>query len=150
MHRSHSTLTIDWTAPGLEEERWEFSHHPAKQPFYLRHAITWEQLETGFAAGCLTAWPRGPELEGMTVEGAYSSYDDYLHYLSRAKRGYRKNYSRMEDDLQMAGQLTLPAPIVLACGGEALLFSGWRRLCLVWNYGMVPYVWLLKLPEVRP
>jgi hypothetical protein len=51
----------------------------------------------------------------------------------------------MEDALQRQGTLTLPAPIILQCGNEALLFSGYRRLCLAWNYGMVPWVWLLPV-----
>jgi hypothetical protein len=76
---------------------------------------------------------------------SYSSYDDYARYLARAKRGYRRNYSLMEDALQRQGNLTLPAPVVLQCGAEALLFSGYRRLCLAWNYGMVPGVWLLTV-----
>lgn len=51
----------------------------------------------------------------------------------------------MEESLQRRGTLTLPAPIILQCGDEALLFSGYRRLCLAWNYGMVPFVWLLPV-----
>jgi hypothetical protein len=78
---------------------------------------------------------------------SYSSYDDYARYLAKAKRGYRRNYSLMEDALQCQGALTLPAPVILQCGNEALLFSGYRRLCLAWNYGMVPCVWLLPLRE---
>jgi hypothetical protein len=53
----------------------------------------------------------------------------------------------MEDDLQRAGSLELKAPILLCSGGEGVLFSGYRRLCLGWNYGMVPYVWLVRLDE---
>ena len=80
------------------------------------------------------------------MQGAYHTYDDYCRYLAKAKRGYRLNYNRLEEALQRAGHLTLPAPIVLQAGNEALLFAGYRRLCLAWNYGMVPYVWLVTLP----
>jgi hypothetical protein len=51
----------------------------------------------------------------------------------------------MENQLQRLGTLTLPAPIILQCNGEALLFSGYRRLCLAWNYGMAPCVWLMEI-----
>ena len=79
------------------------------------------------------------------MRNSHHSYDDYRRYLAKAKRGYRLNYNRMEEALQRNGNLNLPAPVVLNAGGEALLFSGYRRLCLAWNYGMVPYVWLLTL-----
>ncbi len=81
----------------------------------------------------------------MPVALSYHTYDDYSRWLARAKRGYRRNYSRMEEALQREGELTLPAPVVLCCAGEALLFAGYRRLCLAWNYGMIPYVWLVTL-----
>ncbi len=139
--RSFATLTIDWTPPALADEAWEFERHPAKQPFYERHGLTWERIAAAFAAGELVPWPRGERLGELTVQLAYSSYDDYLTYLAAAKRGYRQNYLKLERELQRSGRLTLPAPIVLGCGGEAILFAGWRRLCLAWNYGMVPYVW---------
>ena len=57
----------------------------------------------------------------------------------------RLNYNKLEEALQSAGELTLPAAIVLQAGNEALLFSGYRRLCLAWNYGMTPFVWLVPL-----
>ena len=131
--------------PDLEEERWEFFNHPAKQSWYLSHAVSWEQIDTCFAGGSLVSYPRAATIGVMPVTLSYHSYDDYQTFLARAKRGYRKNYSRMEDALQSAGSLTIKAPIVLSRGGEGLLFSGYRRLCLGWNYGMVPYVWLVEL-----
>jgi hypothetical protein len=143
--RSTSNLTIDWVKPDIATERWEFSHHPDKQGFYLRHTIGWDQILSGFDAGRLVAYPRSDRIDGVPVELSYSSYDDYARYLAKAKRGYRRNYSLMEEALQRLGTLTLPAPIVLQCGGEALLFSGYRRLCLAWNYGMAPCVWLLPV-----
>ena len=142
---SRSTLTITWIQPDLDEEGWEFFHHPDKQPFYRRHGIDWERLRDAFDRGGLAPWPRSDRLGGVPVHLAYAAYDDYLKYLAKAKRGYRINYSRMENDLQRHGSLTLKAPIVLRCGDEALLFSGYRRLCLAWNYGMVPFVWLVPL-----
>lgn len=135
MH-SRSSLTIAWTRPDLEGERWEFFHHPAKQPFYRRHGIDWERLTAAFEQGKFVPWPRADRLGGIAVELAYAGYDDYLTYLAKARRNYRLNYNRMELALQRDGTLTLPASIVLCCAGEALLFSGWRRLCLAWNYGM--------------
>ncbi len=146
---SASCLSIEWTMPDLSLERWEFDHHPAKQAFYRLHGITWGALEAVFPDGCLETWPRGDTIAGMTVEGAYSSYDDYLTYLSKARRGYRKHYNRMEEDLQRNGHLVLPAPIVLAADGAGLLFAGWRRLCLAWNYGMKPRAWLVTLAECQ-
>jgi len=143
---SRSNLTIAWVKPVLDEEQWEFFQHPAKQPFYRRHGLDWERLGAAFEDGVLTPWDRGDRLEGVPVDLAYASYDDYLKYLAKAKRGYRINYSRLENELQRHGTLTLKAPIVLRCAGEALLFSGYRRLCLAWNYGMVPAVWLVTLP----
>ncbi len=142
---SASSLRITWSPPGLEGEEWEFFHHPAKQPFYRDHGITWEGLAAAFPAGRLVPYPRGNELDGVPVRHSHHSYDDYCRYLAKAKRGYRLNYNRMEEALQREGSLTLPAPVVLRAGGEALLFSGYRRLCLAWNYGMVPCVWLLTL-----
>lgn len=143
--RSNSKLTIDWVRPELEPERWEFFSHPAKQPFYQRHGVSWEQLCAAFDRGLLTPYPRGGAIAGIPVELSYHSYDDYARYLARAKRGYRLNYSRMEEELQRQGTLTLPAPIIIACNGCALLFSGYRRLCLAWNLGMVPAAWLVRL-----
>jgi len=144
MH-SRSTLTISWKRPELTDEEWEFSRHPAKQDFYQRHGIGWEQLLAAFSQGGMTPYPRSGELRGVPVSLSYATYDDYAHYLARAKRGYRKNYTKMEETLQREGNLALPAPIVLFSAGEALLFSGYRRLCLAWNYGMVPYVWQVNL-----
>lgn len=143
--RSTATLTIDWSRPSLAEEEWEFLKHPAKQPFYQRHGVTWERLAAACDGGALVPWPRSDHLDGIPVQLSYHTYDDYLTYLARAKRGYRLNYRRMEEALQRDGRLALPAPIVLRCGGEAILFSGWRRLCLAWNCGMVPYVWLVTV-----
>ncbi len=143
--KSTSSLAIDWNRPDLAEEEWEFSRHPDKQPFYARHGVTWERLLAAFDGGRLVPWPRSDQLDGLPVRLAYHSYDDYLTYLSRAKRGYRMNYRRMEEALQRDGSITLPAPIVLKCGDEALLFSGWRRLCLAWNCGMEPYVWVVTV-----
>lgn len=143
--RTASTLAIEWAKPDIAAEQWEFSRHPDKQGFYLRHGISWEQILEGSDAGSLVPYPRAENLAGLPVALSYSSYDDYARYLAKAKRGYRRNYSLMEEALQRLGSLTLPAPIILKCGGEALLFSGYRRLCLAWNYGMVPCVWLLPL-----
>jgi hypothetical protein len=145
--RSSSSLTITWIKPELSCEEWEFTTHPAKQEFYLRHGISWEQILTGFDAGRLTPYPRSERIGDIPVALSYSSYDDYARYLAKAKRGYRRNYSMMEDALQRQGTLILPAPIILQCGGEALLFAGYRRLCLAWNYGMAPRVWLLPIGE---
>ena len=77
-------------------------------------------------------------------------FEDYRRYLAKAKRGYRLNYNKLEEALQRAGELRLPAAIVLQAGNEALLFSGYRRLCLAWNYGMTPCVWLVPLPDTGP
>ncbi|MBL0224550.1 MAG: hypothetical protein IPQ16_02890 [Geobacteraceae bacterium] len=143
--RSISSLTITWVKPELSCEEWEFTTHPDKQDFYRRHGIGWEQILSCFDSGRLTPYPRSGQINGIPVALSYSSYDDYARYLAKAKRGYRRNYSLMEDALQRQGTLRLPAPIILQCGGEALLFSGYRRLCLAWNYGMAPRVWLLPL-----
>lgn len=142
---SDSTLRIAWLPPSLEGEEWEYFHHPAKQPFYQRHGITWEELAATFASGRLVPYPRGGEVEYLPVINSHHSYDDYSRYLAKAKRGYRLSYNRMESALQREGSLTLPAAVIIRAGDEALLFSGYRRLCLAWNYGMVPYVWLLTL-----
>jgi hypothetical protein len=143
--RSTSSLTIEWIKPDITTEQWEFSGNPDKQGFYRRRGIDWEQILEFFENGRLVPYPRSECLDGIPVELSYSSYDDYARYLAKAKRGYRRNYSLMEDALQRQGSLILPAPIVLQCGGQALLFSGYRRLCLAWNYGMIPGVWLLPL-----
>ena len=148
--QSTSTLTITWTRPDISAEQWEFSHHPDKQAYYLRHGLSWEQILSGFDNGLLVPYPRSGQLNGVAVGLSYSSYADYSRYLAKAKRGYRRNYSLMEEALQQAGSLTLPAPVILQCNGEALLFSGYRRLCLAWNYGMTPAVWLLPLGEKVP
>ena len=142
---SPSTLSIHWIKPDLQEEQWEYSLHPAKQEFYRRHAIGWDQLVNAFDHGTLEAYPRSDRIRGMPVALSYHTYEEYSLYLARAKRGYRKNYTKMEEALQRSGCLTMKAPIILARHGEALLFSGYRRLCLAWNYGMVPYVWLVSL-----
>jgi hypothetical protein len=143
--RSVATVAIDWIRPELDSEEWEYSRHPVKQPFYRQHAITWEAVVAAFPAGRLVPYPRGGELDGVPVDLAYHTYDDYSRYLAKAKRGYRLNYNRLEEALQRAVELTLPAAIVLQKDNEALLFSGYRRLCLAWNYGMTPYVWLVTL-----
>jgi len=144
MH-STSSLTITWVKPELSCEEWEFTTHPDKQGFYLRHGIDWEQILAGLDAGQLVPYPRSDRINGVPVALSYSSYDNYARYLAKAKRGYRRNYSLMEEELQRLGTLTLPAPVILQCNGEALLFSGYRRLCLAWNYGMAPCVWLLPV-----
>jgi hypothetical protein len=147
--QSTSTLTISWRQPDIQEEQWEFFHHPAKQEYYQRHGVSWEGLLTASAVGRLVPYPRAAQLNGLPVRLAYAAYDEYARYLAKAKRGYRLNYNRMEEALQRSGNLCLPAPIVLTGGGEALLFAGYRRLCLAWNYGMVPHVWLVR-HESRP
>lgn len=143
--QSTSSLTIHWHAPDIASEKWEFFSHPAKQEYYQRHGIRWEQLLAWSEKGRMVAYPRGDRVEGSIVALSYSSYEEYARYLAKAKRGYRKSYSRMEDELQRNARLALPAPIVIDCNGDALLFSGYRRLCLAWNYGMVPYVWLVAV-----
>ncbi|QEM69673.1 hypothetical protein FO488_16960 [Geobacter sp. FeAm09] len=143
---STSGHTIHWLKPDIGEEEWEFLNHPDKQGFYQRHGIEWTQLVAAFHRGRLEPFPRSDRIGGVVVSGAYHTYDDYATYLAKAKRGYRKSYNAMESSLQRAGTLTLKAPIILCCREEALLFSGYRRLCLAWNYGMVPYVWLVPLP----
>jgi len=147
MFRSASTLSIDWLQPELAGEEWEFVHHPAKQPFYRKHGIAWDKLAASFAAGRLAPYPRSGEIDGVPVLFSHHRYEEYARYLAKAKRGYRLNYNKMEDALQRSGSLVLPAPIVIAANGEALLFSGYRRLCLAWNYGMTPYVWLITIGE---
>lgn len=142
---SKSALTIRWLQPDLQDERWEFFNHPAKQEWYRRHELSWEQLESYFDTGRLAPYPRSALIGKIPVALSYHSFDEYQIWLAKAKRGYRKNYSRMEDDLQRAGSLDLRAPIILTCGGEGLLYSGYRRLCLAWNYGMTPHVWLVTL-----
>jgi hypothetical protein len=142
---SSSTLTITWQQPDLEEERWEFFSHQAKQEWYRSHGVTWEMLVTGFDGGALAPYPRGATIGAVPVALSYHSYEEYQTFCARAKRGYRRNYSQLEDALQRAGSLTLKAPIILCSNGEGLLFSGYRRLCLAWNYGMTPYVWLVDL-----
>jgi hypothetical protein len=143
--KSSSTLTIEWCKPDIATEQWEFSHHPDKQEFYRNFQIDWDQLVSGFEAGQLVPYPRSNDLNGIPVALSYSSYEDYCRYLAKAKRGYRRNYSRMEEDLQRHSTLNLPAPIIVQCGNQALLFSGYRRLCLAWNYGMTPHVWLAHI-----
>lgn len=145
MIRSPSSLAIEWTQPDLAGEEWEFFQHPAKQAFYQRHAITWERLAGSFSSGRLTGYPRSGEITGIPVFLSHHTYEEYARYLAKAKRGYRLNYSKMENCLQREGRLTLPAPIIIEANGEALLFSGYRRLCLAWNYGMAPYVWLVNV-----
>jgi hypothetical protein len=146
--RSVSSLAIDWLQPELLLEQWEFFHHPAKQPFYREHGITWESIEMAFPAGRLVPYPREAHICGVPVAHSHHTFDDYSRFLAKAKRGYRLNYNRMEDALQRDGSLALPAAIVLRAGSAALLFSGYRRLCLAWNYGMTPYIWLVPLTDV--
>ena len=143
--RSNSSLNIKWIKPDITAEQWEFTHHPAKQDFYRRYTISWQNILECFEFGQLTAYPRSDLIDGIPVELSYSSYDDYASYLAKAKRGYRRNYSLMEEALQRLGTLQLPAPVILLCDDKALLFSGYRRLCLAWNYGMAPCVWLLPV-----
>lgn len=143
--RSVSRLAINWRPPELAGEEWEFARHPAKQPFYEQHGITWERITAAFDNGRLVAFPRSGELCGVPVRLAYHTYDEYCRYLAKAKRGYRVNYNKMEEALQREKELTMPAAIILLAKGEALLFSGYRRLCLAWNYGMEPFVWLVDM-----
>ena len=143
---SASALAIDWVQPELSREAWEFYEHPAKQSFYRQHAITWEAIAAAFTSGRLVPYPRGGDICGVPVTLSHHSFDDYSRYLAKAKRGYRLNYNRLEEALQRAGELTLPAAIILLADNEALLFSGYRRLCLAWNYGMTPFVWLVAPP----
>jgi len=144
---SRSVHEILWVQPDLEEERWEFSHHPHKQEYYQRHGITWSKIASCFHGGELAPYPRTGMIGSITVSLSYHTYEEYSRYLAKAKRGYRLNYSRMEDELQRSGRLTMKAPIVLAHGDNGMLFSGYRRLCLAWNYGMVPNVWLVTLDQ---
>jgi len=142
---SDSTLSIEWIQPELTGEEWEFFQHPAKQLFYQKHALSWEQLAAGFSGGRLVPYPRSGEIDGVPVLLSHHTYEDYSRYLAKAKRGYRLNYNKMEDTLQRSGRVSLPAPIIIVANGEALLFSGYRRLCLSWNYGMIPFVWLVNI-----
>lgn len=142
---SPSKLCITWLQPDIEEERWEFFNHPAKQEWYRTHTVTWEQIISRFDGGALVSYPRSGRVGDVPVALSYHSYEEYQTFLARAKRGYRKNYSRLEDQLQSSGSLQLHAPIILCSGGDGLLFSGYRRLCLGWNYGMIPYVWMVQL-----
>lgn len=142
---STSTHSITWVKPDVTEEQWEFYRHPDKQDYYRRHGIDWGGLLAASGHGSLVPYPRSDRIEGIPVSLSYHSYDDYARYLARAKRGYRKSYAKMEEELQRRGTLTLKAPIILRGDDEALLFSGYRRLCLAWNYGMVPFVWLIPI-----
>jgi hypothetical protein len=142
---SGSNLTISWKQPDLAEEEWEFFKHPGKQPFYREHGIGWQDIRHAFERGTLAPYPRGEHIGGIPVALSWHRYEDYARYLAKARRGYRLSYSKMENELQQLGTLALPAPIVLKSGGKALLFSGYRRLCLAWNYGMVPFVWLATM-----
>ena len=144
---SRSNLTITWLKPDIEEERWEFFNHPAKQQWYGTHAITWNLIISRFDSGTLVPYPRAALLGDIPVALSYHRYEEYQAFLGRAKRNYRKNYSKMEVALQYEGTLALKAPIILCSSGEGVLFSGYRRLCLGWNYGMVPHVWRVDLHE---
>ncbi len=146
---STSALKILWIKPDIAEEQWEFSMHPAKQEYYCRHGIDWNLILSAFDYGELVPYPRSNRIANLPVALSYDTYDDYSKFLAKAKRGYRKNYGKMEEQLQRIGALTLKAPIILQSGQEALLFSGYRRLCLSWNYGMVPYAWLVPLDICR-
>lgn len=141
---SSSTLYIRWLKPDIEEERWEYFNHQAKQDWYRSHSLTWEQIVTHFESGSLVAYPRASTIGDIRIALSYFRYEDYQTYLAKGKRGYRKSYSQLETALQSKGTLSLKAPIILCCGDEGLLFSGYRRLSLGWNYGMVPYVWLVR------
>lgn len=145
---STSALTIGWLQPELQEEHWEFFNHPSKQEWYRQYGVTWEQIESCFESGRLTAYHRSAFIDEIPVALSFHSYREYQTYLAKAKRGYRRNYSKMEDALQSEGSLQMKAPIILVNAGEGLLFSGYRRLCLAWNYGMTPYVWLVKLDNI--
>jgi hypothetical protein len=142
---SGSSLTITWLKPDIEEEQWEFFKHPEKQSYYRQHQVLWPDIISAFDCGKLLEYPRSDRIGEISVSLSYHTYDDYSRYLAKAKRGYRISYSRMENQLQRNGGLTLKAPIILTTGNEGLLFSGYRRLCLSWNYGIVPYVWLVNL-----
>ena len=142
---SRSALAITWTPPDIDAERWEFFSHPAKQEYYTRNAIGWDDILSASAEGAFAPYPRSDTLGGITVSLSYHTWEDYTRYLAKARRGYRLSYARMEDDLHRTGSLTLQAPVVLAAGDDGLLFSGYRRLCLAWNHGMTPFVWLITL-----
>lgn len=143
--QSLSSLTITWVKPNLDDERWEYFSHPAKQSWYRNHCTEWNDIVSSFDDGMLIQYPRAGIIGTVPVALAYHEYSDYQHYLGRAKRGYRRSYTKMEDDLQQNGSLEMKAPILLLHENEALLFSGYRRLCLAWNYGMIPYIWLVSL-----
>lgn len=143
---SNSALTIRWLRPDIEEERWEFFNHPAKQEWYRLHSVTWEQIVSRFDTGAMVQYPRSDRIGEIRISCSYHRFEDYQTFLARARRGYRKNYSVMESDLQSSGNLAIKAPIILTSNNHGLLFSGYRRLCLAWNYGMIPYVWLVKVP----
>jgi hypothetical protein len=143
--RSRSSHEIFWIKPDIEEEQWEFFRHPDKQGYYQQHDIGWSDIVSGFNNGELVQYPRSGTLNEIKVSLSYHTFEDYSRYLAKAKRGYRINYSRMEDELQRSGRLTMKAPIILTTGNEGMLFSGYRRLCLAWNHGMIPYVWLVHL-----
>ena len=144
--QSASTHTIAWTRPDPQEEQWEFFQHPEKQYFYRQHDISWDKLLTAFELGKFACYQRSGFIGSIPVALSYHRYEDYEKFLAKAKRGYRRNYTLMEDALHRLGTLTLPAPIILMANNEALLFSGYRRLCLAWNHGMTPWVWLVTLP----
>jgi len=147
MIRSTSSLAIEWVKPALTGEEWEFFHHPAKQQFYQKHGMAWDKLVTNFAVGRLVPYPRSGRTTGPSGLLSAPRRAPTPCTSANAKRGYRLNYNKMEDALQRSGSLVLPAPIIIAAHGEALLFSGYRRLCLAWNYGMIPYVWLLPISD---
>jgi hypothetical protein len=142
---SNSFLTISWFSPDIEEERWEFFNHPAKQEWYRLHSVTWDKIISRFGSGKLVPYPRSDRIGEIPVTLSYHNYLDYKTYLAHSKRGYRKSYSKMENDLQSTGTLAIKAPIILTSNGDGLLFSGYRRLCLAWNYGMIPYIWLVEI-----
>ncbi|MEI6207123.1 MAG: hypothetical protein WCP20_10090 [Desulfuromonadales bacterium] len=141
---SHSTLTIQWLYPDIEEERREFFTHPDKQEWYRLHSVTWEQIISRFDSGALVPYPRSSRIGEILISPSYHRFEDYQTYVFRARRSYRRNYSHLESDLQKTGNLALKAPIILANHNDGLLFSGYRRLCLAWNYGMIPYIWLVQ------
>ena len=146
---SNSSITISWLSPDIDEERWEFFSHPAKQEWYRLHSVNWETIISSFGSGRLIPYPRSGRIAEIPVALSYHSYEDYQTYVVRSKRGYRKSYSKMENDLQSTGDLAIKAPIILTCNGDGLLFSGYRRLCLAWNYGMIPYVWLVEITGIQ-
>ena len=72
--RSVSALAIDWLQPELATEEWEFFQHPAKQPFYRKHGVTWEALTAAFPGGRLVPYPRGGEIGRFRWPFSYHTF----------------------------------------------------------------------------